>query len=406
MRKEDLEKMCKSNLFSLFPNALEEYTGKVEEVTAYQYEISFEATPIETVFVPSYNITKPLIPSSVTALVSDGSAREGLPGKQNTIDIDEFGRIRVIFHYDSKYPTSCYIRFANFSAGDGWGSQFIPRVNTEVIVNFLNGDPDRPVVIGSLYNGNNKIPKNVPQNKTQSYIKTQSMPGGSDNFNLLLFEDKGGDELVHMQAEKNHLLHVKNDSDNNIDHDERTNVGNDRTENVGHDETITIGNNRTEKVVVDEKISIGNDRTEDVGNNEKIDIGNNRKETVGHNESVRIGKNQSLKVGNDQHEKVGGLKTETITLAKALTVGLGYQVTVGAAKNETVGLSSSEQVGINKSTHVGKTQSITVGERYELKVGASSLILNADGTIILKGIKILVEGSDHVEVKSEKVDIN
>ena len=340
----------------------------------------------------------------MTAIVSSGSAdTESTP---NTIDVDELGRIRVIFHFDSKYPTSCYIRFTNFSAGAGWGSQFIPRVNTEVIVNFLNGDPDRPVATGALYNGNNKIPKDLPVNKTQSYIKTQSMPGGADNFNLLLFEDKGGDELVHIQAEKNHKLHAKNDSDNNIDHDERTTVGNDRTENVGNNEKISIGNNRTEDVGNNEKISIGNNRTEDVGNNETISIGNNRKESVGSNESIQIGKNQSLKVGKNQHEKVGMFKTETIGMAKALTVGLGYQVSVGAAKNETVGLSASQQVGVNKSTNVGVTQSITVGERYELTVGASSLILNADGTIILKGVKILIDGGEHVEVKSELVDIN
>jgi type VI secretion system secreted protein VgrG len=221
-----------------FPNALDEHVQDEALLGQYVFEATFEATPLQTVFIPHYNITKPLISSSVTAIVSSGSKNtESTP---NTIDVDNLGRIRVIFHFDNKYPTSCYIRFANFSAGDGWGSQFIPRVNTEVIVNFLNGDPDRPVAIGSLYNGNNTIPKSLPANKTQSYIKTQSMPGGSDNFNLLLFEDKGGEELVHMQAEKNHLLHVKNDSDNNIDHDERTTVGNDRTESVGRDESIDI----------------------------------------------------------------------------------------------------------------------------------------------------------------------
>jgi type VI secretion system secreted protein VgrG len=363
-----------------FPNALDEHVQDEALLGQYVFEATFEATPLQTVFIPHYNITKPLIPSSVTAIVSSGSKNtESTP---NTIDVDNLGRIRVIFHFDNKYPTSCYIRFTNFSAGDGWGSQFIPRVNTEVIVNFLNGDPDRPVAIGSLYNGNNNIPKDLPSKKTQSYIKTQSMPGGSDNFNLLLFEDKGGDELVHMQAEKNHLLHVKNDSDNNIDHDERTTVGNDRTENVGHDEKITIGNDRTEKV----------------GHDEKIDIGHNRKESVGKHESIKIGKNQSLKVGKNQHEKVGMFKTETIGMAKALSIGLGYQVSVGAAKNETVGLNSSEQVGLNKQ--------ITAGKRYELTVGESSLILNEDGTIILKGKKILISGADHIEIDSKLVDIN
>jgi type VI secretion system secreted protein VgrG len=148
--------LTRVTLKGLFPNALEEHTAQTEAQAQYLFEALFEATPLHTVYIPPYQITKPLIPSSVTATVSSGSHdTESTP---NTIDVDKFGRIRVIFHFDPKYPTSCYIRFTNFSAGDGWGSQFIPRVNTEVIVNFLIGDPDRPVAIGRLYNGNNAIP--------------------------------------------------------------------------------------------------------------------------------------------------------------------------------------------------------------------------------------------------------
>ena len=425
-------------LKGLFPNALDEHTQDASSVHDYEFISTFEATPSGTVHIPDYKVTKPTIPSSVTAIVSDGSALDALPGVENTIDIDALGRIRVIFYFEPNYPTSCYLRFTNFSSGNGWGSQFIPRVNTEVIVNFLNGDPDRPIAIGSLYNGNNKIPYDVPATKTQSYIKTQSMPGDNSTYNLLLFEDKAGEELVHMRAQLDHKLHVLRDSTVNIDRDETMTIGRDRDETVGHNDTIRIGNdrtetvgnneditignnrtekvgnneditigvNRTEKVGSNETITIGSNRTEQVGSNEKITIGSNRKESVGSNEGVRIGKNQSLKVGKNQHEKVGMFKTETIGLAKALSIGLGYQVSVGAAKNVSVGLSSSEQVGVNKSTNVGMTQSITVGERYELTVGSSSLILNADGTIILKGVKVLMEGSDHVEIKSELVDIN
>jgi len=396
----------KVKLEGVFPNALDEHVQDLGSIHQYEFIATFEATPAGTVYIPHYAIEKPLIPSSVTAIVSDGSPLDALPGLENTIDIDELGRIRVIFYFEPNYPTSCYIRFTNFSSGNGWGSQFIPRVNTEVIVNFLNGDPDRPIAIGSLYNGNNKIPYDVPATKTQSYIKTQSMPGDNSTYNLLLFEDMAGKELVHMRAQLDHKLHVLRDSQVNIDRNETMVIGVDRDETVGHDDTIRIGNDRTETVGHDEKISIGNDRTEDVGNNEKISIGNNRKESVGNNESIKIGNNQSLSVGKNQYEKVSMAKTETIGLGKALTVGLGYQVTVGGVKNETVGISSSEQVAINKSTTVGILQSTTVGERYELTVGASSIILNADGTIILRGDKILMEGATHVEIKSELVDIN
>jgi len=385
-------------LKGLFPNALDEYTQSTESVEQYEFQANFEATPAKTVFVPRYNISKPLIPSSVTAIVSDGSPLTALPGVENTIDIDSLGRIRVIFYFEPNYPTSCYIRFTNFSAGNGWGSQFIPRVNTEVIVNFLNGDPDRPIAIGSLYNGNNKIPYDVPAMKTQSYIKTQSMPGGNDNFNLLLFEDKGGAELVHMQAELNHLLHVKNDSDNNIDHDERTTVGNDRTEHVIHDEKINIDNNRTEVVGVDEDITIGHNRKEKVGNNEDMVIGNTQTLKVGHDKFVTV--------GNNYVETTKWFKAETIYLGKALTVLGWLNTTVGAWKSETVGINSTEMVGKKKTTNVGGEYMLEVADKIVIKTGSSSLTMNSDGTIELSGVKVKVSGSENIVLCSAKVDIN
>ena len=387
-----------------FPNALEEHKEKVEEDAQHQFTANFEALPLSTTYIAPKTIQKPRIYSTVTAIVSGGN-HPATPDF-NTIDIDKYGRIRVIFHFDPQYPTSCYIRFTNFSAGNGWGAQFIPRVNTEVVVSFLNGDPDRPIAIGSLYNNENQIPENLPANKTKSYIKTQSMPGTPQEFNLLSFEDKGGSELVHMKAQKDHLLHVLHDSDNNIDHDERTVVGNDRTEHVKHDETITVDNNRTETVHNNETITVDNNRTETVHNNETIRIDSNRNESVGANESIsigsnqsiNIGSNQSLSVGKNQTETVSMMKAETIGLAKALSVGGAYQISVGAAMNTTVGLSSSEQVGVKKS--------IIVGDRCEITVGGSSLVMNSDGTIIINCKKLKLVGSDHVEVNGKVIDLN
>lgn len=411
-----------------FPNALEEHKEDVESQRPWQFSCSFEAVPIGTTYIAPIIAQKPRIYSTVTAIVSGGNY-PATPD-ENTIDIDEYGRIRVIFHFDPNYPTSCYIRFTNFSVGNGWGAQFIPRVNTEVVVSFLNGDPDRPIAIGSLYNKENKIPEGLPDNKTKSYIKTQSLPGGPDEFNLLSFEDKGGEELVHMKAQKDHLLHVLNDSDNNIDHDERTVVGNDRTEHVKHDEQITIDNNRTEKVGVNETISIGNNRTEqvgtdeqiavgnnqfiqigkdrveEVGNNEQVTIGNNRNISIGKSESVTIGENLTKNIGKNQKVKIKGSfsetvaknKIETVSLAKALTVGGAYQTTVGGVKNETVAISSSEQIGF--------TRSIMAGSRYEVMVGKSSLVMLADGTITLSGKDILIDGGGKTTIKGKMIKLN
>ena len=404
----------KVKLKGFFPNALDEHTQDLGSIQQYEYIAEFEATPPGTVYIPSYKVTKPIIPSSVTAIVSDGSPLEVLPSHENTIDIDKLGRIRVIFYFEPNYPTTCYLRFTNFSSGNGWGSQFIPRVNTEVIVNFLNGDPDRPIAIGSLYTGNNKIPYDVPATKTQSYIKTQSMPGTNKTYNLLLFEDKAGKELVHMRAQLDHKLHVLRDSQVNIDRNETMVIGVDRDETVGHNDTIRIGNDRTETVGHDEKIDIGHDRTESVGHDEKI--------TIGHNQKIDIGNNQKLTVKNNQTEKVGAnkfvtvqenhvdttmmFKAETAVLGKALTVLGWLQTTVIAWKNETIGKYSTEQVGTKKITKVGEEYELDVGEKIVIKTGQSSLTMEKDGTIVLAGVKVKVSGSEHVEICGAVVDIN
>ncbi len=341
----------------------------------------------------------------------------GPPGEE--IYTDEHGRVKLHFPWD-RYSTkddksSCWVRVSQAWAGSTWGFVSIPRIGHEVIVDFLEGDPDQPIVIGRTYHANNKVPYALPGNKTQTGLKSRSSPGGGGaNFNELRFEDKKGQEQIYIHAEKNQDNIVENDETTdvgrdrteNVHRDETITIDRDRTETVHHDEKITIDNNRTESVGVDETIGIGNNRTESVGNSESISVGNNqqiaigsnRSENVGANESVSIGANRSVNIGANKTETIGQNKAETIAIAKALTVGAGYQVSVGASKNVTVGLTSTEQVGMLKH--------IIAGQRYELVVGSSSLILNADGTIILSGKEIKIEGSKHVEVISKLVDIN
>ncbi|WP_428739013.1 type VI secretion system Vgr family protein [Sulfurimonas sp.] len=361
-----------------FPNALSEHVEDADKQST-QYEVEFEAIAKEIIFRPACTIKKPRISGVQTAIVSQGD--KDTPGGEDLIDVNEKGEIRVIFHFDQNRPTSCYIPLSTIYAGNNWGAQFLPRVNTEVIVSFINGDLDKPIITGALYNGENAIPYALPAEKTKSYIKTQSTPSAG-GYNELLFEDKAGGELLSLRAQKDYKLHALHDSTINID--------NDQSETVGHDETVSIGNNRTESVGNDETISIGNSRTEDVGNNETISIGNNQSISIGSNQNVSIGSSATLSVGNSS--------AETVAIAKALTIGAGYQVSVGGAKNETTGLSSTEQVGILKH--------IIAGKRFELQVGSSSLILNSDGTIILQGKEIKIDGSKQVKVNGKMIDLN
>jgi len=339
--------IIQTSLKAYFPNAIDELVDEQEE---YAFDIEFTAISSKTIYIPVLETIKPEIKGVQTALVACG--KTDTTEDINTIDVDDKGRIRVIFHFDENRPTSCFIRISTLYAGDNWGSQFFPRVNTEVIVSFINGNIDKPVIIGNLYNGNNQIPQDPQANRTQSYIKTNSLPQYEDvqGYNELLFEDKQYNELLSLRAQKDYKLHALHNSYKNID--------NDQSEVIGNDEDILVKNDRATEVLNDNSLIIGGNNTQLVKQN----------------------------------------KMETIAIAKALSIGAGYQVTVGGAKNETVGMSSTEQVGILKHMLVGK--------RFELSVGASKLVLNSDGSIILSGKNISINGSSKVEINAASVEIN
>jgi len=170
-----------------------------------EYGNNFVCIPADVHFRPLRTQNKPVMNGPQSAIVTGPSGEE--------IYVDNHGRIKVQFFWDRKgeknESSSCYLRVMQSWSGDQWGSSFIPRIGQEVIVNFLNGDPDRPIVTGTVYNGDNKIPYS---SKTQSGIKTQSTKGaGKQNFNELRFEDLKGSEEIFIQAEKDFNRLVKND---------------------------------------------------------------------------------------------------------------------------------------------------------------------------------------------------
>jgi len=170
-----------------------------------EYGNNFVCIPADVHYRPLRTHTKPVMKGPQSAVVTGPSGEE--------IFTDEFGRIKVQFIWDREgkldESSSCYLRVVQGWAGDQWGSSFIPRIGQEVIVNFLDGDPDRPLVTGTVYNGDNKPPFS---SKTQSGIKTQSTKGaGKQNFNELRFDDLKGSEEIFIQAEKDLNSLIKND---------------------------------------------------------------------------------------------------------------------------------------------------------------------------------------------------
>lgn len=395
------------------------------------YQCRLTAIPAAVEFRPLRETPKPLITGPQTAIVTGPAGDE--------IYTDQYARVKVHFHWDrhdeSDEKSSCWTRVSQYWAGKQWGAIHIPRIGQEVVVEFLDGDPDRPIITGRVYNGYNPPPYDLPANKTQSGVKSRSSLGGSTaNFNEIRMEDKKGSEQLYIHAEKN--------QDNIVENNETTFVGNDRTEDVGHDETISIGNDRTETVGKNETITIGVNRTEAVGSNEVISIGANRTETVGSNETITIGSNISHTVGASETKVVALMRTHTVGVNEMITVGAAQEITVGGVQAVTVGASQSNSVGTsqtnnigsdqetnvgaNQTTSVGKDQSVSIGKNRSvtvgdddslvvgkkisisagdeilIKTGSASILMKKDGTIQIKGKDITIDGSGKINVKASK----
>ena len=196
---------------------------------------------------------------------------------------DDKARVKVQFHWDREgkndAASSCWIRVASFWAGQGWGAIHLPRIGQEVVVDFLEGDPDCPLVVGSVYNAVKVPPYSLPDNKTQSGIRSRSSQGGgAANYNEIRFEDKKGSEEI--------LIHAEKDLTTEVEHDE--------TRTVQHDRSVTVGNNETKKVGAKQDITIGSSKTEVVGSDKSLTVGGSETRTVGSSRSVTIASDDSL----------------------------------------------------------------------------------------------------------------
>jgi len=351
----------------------------------------------------------------------------GPPGEE--IHVDEFGRVRVHFHWDRESAmddkSSCWIHVSQPWGGTGFGGTNLPRVGQEVIVDFLGGDPDRPVVVGRVYTNLQRTPYKLPDNKTQSGWQSRSSPGGGgDNYNEIMFEDKKGQELVRMQAEK--------DLNKLVKHDEEVKIGHDRTKLVVHDDKHTVGHDRTRLVGNDEAVTIGHDRTRQVGHDEDVMIGNNRSKTIGVNETLTVGHNQQETIGHNRSVEVGSVHDETIGKIMNVKVGLMMNTAVGLTLTETVGIASMENVGFAKTTEVGGTYKIgvkagmdttvggnrsttiggnltetvagsklvAVGEVFEVTCGPSKIHLDKDGNAVIEATKITLKATGPIGIES------
>lgn len=372
-----------------------------------EYKNSFRAMPTSRVYRPAMITGWPKMQGPQNAMVVGPAGEE--------IYTDNYGRVKIQFPWDryGQYNenSSCWVRMSNNWAGKNWGGIFIPRIGQEVIVDFYDGNPDRPIITGRVYNAEQTVPYKLPANATQSGVKSRSSKDGSPaNFNEIRMEDKKGAEQLFIHAEKNQDIEVENDETHwvghdrskTIDNDETVHVKHDRTETVDNNETITIGVDRTEDVGNNEKITIGVNRTEHVGSNETITIGANRTEKVGANEKITIVSNRTEDVGGNETIDITGNRNETVKGNEGIEINGNQRTQIGQDESRDVDRNRTTSIGQNDSLDVGKHFALTAGDSITLTTGASSLTMKKDGSITIRGKNIIIDGSGAINIKANK----
>jgi type VI secretion system secreted protein VgrG len=352
------------------PQVFQEQAGIGEKAS---YSNNFMGIPAAVISRPERKTPRPVVKGVQTAIVVGPKGEE--------IYTDEHGRVKVQFHWDREgkndEKSSCWIRVSQVWAGASWGAMYIPRIGHEVVVDFIEGDPDRPIITGRVYHGTNMPPYTLPDEKTKSTIKSDSSLGGG-GFNEIRFEDKKGSEEIFVQAEK--------DMNTLIKANETREVGADRTTHVkGHfKETIDSGEDRTVHAAFKETIDGGETRTVDGGVTETINGGETRTVNGGQTETINGGQTETINGG--QTETINGGETRTVNGAQTETVNgaviqnVSGGVTINSPGGYTIVAPGGTRTVDAFFDSLGKLWSQTFGTHQQVIMNNQSLIggLNLD----------------------------
>ena len=312
---------------------------------AVSYRNHFHLLPKDLVFRPLHRTPRCEVPGPQLAVVT------GPPGEE--IHTDEHGRVQVRFYWDrlstGEDKSSSWIRVGQMHTS---GSVVIPRVGWEVVVDFEDGDPDKPIVLGRLYNGKDGPPYSLPGQKTVSALKSYSSPGKSGN-NEIRMDDGAGAEHVHMRAQKDLNITIANDKTEKTTTDEICTVGADESLTVGANETIQIGADLAHSVGSSQTWAVGASRTKTVTGKESVTIGGSRTLTIGGSHTTMTPMAVNISTPASLSETVGGSNIEVAALGVAYAVAGSASMTVGGAKIEAVAASKADVTVGARATTVG-----------------------------------------------------
>ena len=348
-----------------------------------EYRNTFEAIPARVPLTPHRSTKRPKIEGTQVAIVAGPEGEE--------IHTDKYGRIKLWFPWDRKVKKdgtdTCWVRVAQSWGGGQWGSQIIPRVGMEVMVAFVDGDPDRPLVTGVVPNPSNGVPYELPANKTKSVFRSNTYKSNDwQRMNEISFEDKTNQEKVYIHAQKDHELHVRNNYSSRVDVTSVQSIGNASYIEVGKDKNELIGGSLSLTVGAAE---IQQNNTAGFGLFDPTTMAFAYEATMPEEMDNSRG-NFTLSVAKSFHTFVLDAVSQQIGGSLQNSVGRGYTLTVGAQKMERVHLGSYESVGQGKYIHAK--------EQFEVRCGKSYLAMKRDGTIEISGV--------NVKIKGKRIDLN
>ena len=367
-KHENINELGKSYLVTELHYIAEDDSYKNSSESKQEIKNILQLIPADTSFRPDAIHQKPSVNGLQSAVVTGPQGEE--------IYTDEYGRVRIQFHWDREGQmnenSSCWVRVSHQWAGAGFGGINIPRIGQEVLVEFEDGDPDKPIITGRVYNARNMPPYQLPGNKTQSGWVSRSTPEGTkDTANEIRFEDRKGAEHLLIHAERNQSIEVENEEFHwvgknrrkNIDNDEDVEIKNDRKETVGNDEAINIGRNQT--------VEIGNDSVLKVGKNRTVEIEKDAINTVNNHQKDYVYANHFQEVGGNYEHKVAG--KYTLEAVEKIFTRTNKYILQGSDSLEIAGPGGSIIIDSSGITIEGKEINIK-GSAINLGSGSASQI--------------------------------
>lgn len=378
--------------------------SRVRELTEYQ--TTFDLLKTDQTFRPPRRAPRPKVFGPQTAIVCGPAGEE--------IYCDEHGRVKVQFTWD-RYgkqddKSSGWVRVGQMQTS---GSVVIPRIGWEVLVEFEDGNPDNPIIIGRVYNGAAMPPQALPGAKTSSSLQSMSTPGGGGH-NEISMNDGGGGEVISVHAQKDLNLVVANNKEEKITNNSTVGVGSNHSLKVGASQTVKVGANDSLTVGGSQKHSVGASRTKTISGNESLDVQGARSQTIGASHTTMTPKSVECTTAGSFTETVGASCMEVAALGVSWAVAGSASITVGAAKVEAVATSKSDTTvgarastiggaalnlaGGDSSTNTSGSRATTVGGAYLVAAGgdaqfssAASIKINVGGAVIMNGATIVLK---------------